>query len=200
MILLAFLLLGLIAGLVSGGKISNLAHINIRMLWMPVVSFAIKGIVPMLLLFFGLPYGVFQIPVCILQYLLLLLFVFFNWRTGVWSFVFGTGAFMNFLVILLNGGAMPVSQKVLQNAPELSARLANGDIFAYTLGTSATRLPFLGDIIWMNLGSNFSGFASLGDFFIGLGIGLLAFKLVRTKAPAKQEEEKLPEAEKQDEQ
>ena len=124
------------------------------------------------------------LAVCLLHYGLLFIFVAANLRRGVWSFVFGAGAGMNFAVIALNGGAMPVSAHVLESAAgtRLAAQLASGEIFAYAPVTDSTRLVFLGDVLALEPFGRLLGFASIGDLVLGVGAAMLCFTMLR---PAK---------------
>ena len=91
---------------------------------------------------------------------------------------------MNFAVIALNGGAMPVSAHVLESAAgtRLAAQLASGEIFAYAPVTDSTRLVFLGDVLALEPFGRLLGFASIGDLVLGVGAAMLCFTMLR---PAK---------------
>ena len=133
MVLLAFILCGLAVGLVRGGSLRAMAQHNIALLWLPVAAYLCKAAGPYAARLFPAFASYAPLAVCLLHYGLLFIFVAANLRRGVWSFVFGAGAGMNFAVIALNGGAMPVSAHVLESAAgtRLAAQLASGEIFAY---------------------------------------------------------------------
>ncbi len=79
------------------------------------------------------------------------------------------GLFLNTLVILANGGHMPVSLEALQRAGVKGWEeiLKNRADAVHTLLKEDTRLPFLGDVIALPpLGKA----VSLGDIFILAGI------------------------------
>ncbi len=197
MVLLVFLLLGLVAGFVAGGRISGAVPLP-RGLWLCILAFLVQGgaaMLPQAFLAGVAPVSVWQMGVAVARYGLLFAFVAWNIRTRpaqAWPWIFGAGTAANAAVILANGGAMPVAGRLLpQISPAVAARLAAGEIFAYTLETPATRLPFLGDIIRIGGGATL-GFASIGDFFIGAGAGLLVFCLLRAGAPAQKVQEDAP--------
>lgn len=116
MVLLAFILCGLAAGLACGGSLRAMAQHNIALLWLPVAAYLCKAAGPYAARLFPAFASYAPLAVCLLHYGLLFIFVAANLRRGVWSFVFGAGAGMNFAVIALNGGAMPVSAHVLESA------------------------------------------------------------------------------------
>ena len=104
----------------------------------------------------------------------LLVFAWFNRRDPrVW--VLGIGLLLNFLVILLNGGLMPISpgtvQKLIPNAPSgswhIGERLGTGkDI---VLPSLSTRLGYLSDRFLLPSWLHYQVAFSLGDMFIAIG-------------------------------
>ena len=184
MVLLAFMLCGLAVGLVRGGSLRAMAQHNIALLWLPVAAYLCKAAGPYAARLFPAFASYAPLAVCLLHYGLLFIFVAANLRRGVWSFVFGAGAGMNFAVIALNGGAMPVSAHVLESAAgtRLAAQLASGEIFAYAPVTDSTRLVFLGDVLALEPFGRLLGFANIGDLVLGVGAAMLCFTMLR---PAK---------------
>lgn len=186
MILALFVVLGLVAGLLAKGSFSNMGKHKVVALWVPIAAFLLKAAFPYLLDVWPHSREMLQLAAAAVQYTALLAFAGLNWRWRWWPLVFGLGTAMNAAVILLNGGAMPVSQRLLTDvSPQLAQSLMAGEIFGYTLQTEATRLPALGDILYIGFGRVQLGLASIGDFFIGLGGALFAFGLMRP--PAKKE-------------
>lgn len=171
MILLLFVIAGLAVGAARGGRLAHLERADLRGFWMPLLSFLLKGLVQWLA-----PGSPWDWLLTLAQYLLLLGFSLL-WSRCSWAWPFGLGTLCNGLVILLNGGRMPVSQGLVLRAgtEELAARLAAGAVPGYTLQTAATRLPWLGDILAVGP----LGYASVGDLLLGVGAGMLAFRLIR---------------------
>ncbi len=113
---------------------------------------------------------------------ILLIFSLFNIRkTSFWPI--SIGFFLNALVIILNGGWMPISpdvvQKVNPNAPEGS--WAVGQRLGYTkdfvLAPGATRLWFLSDRFTLPASIQYQVAFSLGDVLIALGVIWLLWSL-----------------------
>ena len=175
MILLGFAAIGFIIGLLSGGSPRGVLRYTLKGILLPITAYVLKASAALLL---APQTG--AVLVAILQYGLLFLFLFINRRRPVWPlFAFG-GTLCNFLVIILNGGCMPVSASLLSTATERLAQLADGHIYAYRLMDAATRLPFLADIIRFGPVDRPLGFASVGDLVLGLGVGILCWQMMRT--------------------
>jgi len=118
--------------------------------------------------------------------IVLLYFIWINRKVaGFW--LLGAGLALNFLVIVLNGGMMPISPETVRavypDVPEtlwqVGERLGNGkDI---VLPESETRLPFLSDRFllpeWLSDRLNFTVAFSLGDVLIALGVIWLLWQL-----------------------
>lgn len=169
MVLLLFVAAGIAAALIRGGRLSRLSQWDLSWLWLPIASFLLKGGAQLLD-----PPAPWDGVMCTAQYVLLLIFAL-RFRRRAWAVLFGLGTAANFLVIAMNGFRMPVSQAVLSSAgSQLIAQLTAGEIPGYTLQTAQTHLPFLGDILAVGP----LGFASVGDLLLGLGAGLLAYRLL----------------------
>jgi hypothetical protein len=82
------------------------------------------------------------------------------------------GVSMNFLVMLLNGGKMPVSLDAISVIdPAYAESLSNSMIETkHSIMTNATALPFLGDIIPLTLPYPRQLVISIGDVIMNFGI------------------------------
>lgn len=174
-------LLGLVLGYVRRGRIGNLGKLRIRGPWLLLPPLLLQ------LLIFPLgsrgPILTWGTPIWhILSYLFLLAFVFWNRRYPE-LLLMGLGLFLNFLVIVANGGYMPASAEALRKAglESVAQALEAGTRQGNTVLMSAqTRLNFLGDWLffpsWIPLSSAFS----IGDVILGVGAALfLARRMVR---------------------
>lgn len=155
----------LIIALARGGRFGNLAQIELRYFWLLFVPLLLQVIA------FS-PVGdlvVFQVAVAQLLYIASLgLAAFALWLNrqlpGIrWIAV---GLFLNFLVILLNGGFMPVSAAARQFAglPPVLAREMN----VIPL-TDTTLLPWLSDVLPLPAILPFANVFSVGDALIAIG-------------------------------
>ncbi|BAS28776.1 DUF5317 domain-containing protein [Limnochorda pilosa] len=172
--LLDFMVLGILAGWLRGGRIRNVADLELR--WIPAILAAF-----LLQFAFGAAAGrglsgvAAYAPYIYLLSFVLLLGAFWMNREKPELLVMGAGVFSNFLVIAANGGKMPVlTEAVLRlgGARAVSRMEAGAELFHQLTGAS-TRLAFLGD--WMTLPPPYPRpvIFSLGDVLIGVGIFLL---------------------------
>jgi hypothetical protein len=138
MILIAFALLCLLSVPLTGGRISHLASIRVRGTWVPVVALAIQVIITVVI-----RTGSEELhkAVHIATYALIGVFLWCNRRQpGVK--VIGLGAFLNALVITVNGGQMAVS-----GTAERLARLHVGAGFENSAPLAHPHLLWFGDVI-----------------------------------------------------
>ena len=174
MILLLFAALGLVIGLAPGGSLREIARYPVRGLILPVVALAVKAGAARFL-----PPQVGAVVVCLLQYALLFAFLLWNHKRPFWPLFVFFGTLFNMLVIVANGGCMPVAASLLSGAADRLAQLAGGEIYAYCLMSGTTKLAFLGDIIRVGPAGLPVGFASAGDILLGIGAAILAFSMTR---------------------
>lgn len=174
MILLGFSVLGLLIGLLTCGSLKALSQYPLKGLLLPIAAYALKAGAACLL---APQRG--AVVVAFIQYGLLFLFLLLNLRRPAWPLFAFAGTLLNFLVIVNNGGCMPVSPSLLGEAGARLTQLAQGQVYAYCLANTSTRLAFLGDIIRIGSASRPLGFASIGDLLLGLGVGILCWHMTR---------------------
>jgi MFS transporter, DHA3 family, macrolide efflux protein len=175
MILLS-LLIGLAAGLLLGGKLGRL--IDVRLRWAGLIFLA-------LLLRLGTEYAIvngvaladaLRLPLYGSAFGVLALAMWLN-RTHAGLLVVGVGAWSNGVAIVANGGWMPVWEPALT-----AAGMTIGDLnvaFHRPLPpdfnlTFFLRAGPLGDVIPLPI-PLMTNVASVGDLFIGLGLGWFVF-------------------------
>lgn len=174
----------ILAWAVIAGLVAGLARAWIGKRPYRVVSLRFPGLVlfafaPQLISFY-LPRVGARLPdewapvVLVSSQLLLLLFVWLNRRQpGFW--VLGLGLLLNFIVIVLNGGLMPISpetvRKIYPNVSEsqwqVGRRLGNGKDIVLT--AAGTRLEFLADRFVLPGWFSYPVAFSAGDVLIALG-------------------------------
>jgi len=176
MILLIAVFIGLLAGLVRAGiRKREYRYDDLRHPWLVLVAFA-----PQLIAFYipatsqKVSDSLAVIILITTQALLLIFSVLNIKKISFWPIM--TGFLANFLVILVNGGLMPISPSTIARMlPEGGAinyqvgeRLGTGkDI---VLSEANTRLAFLSDRIVVHDFLNFSVAFSAGDILISLGV------------------------------
>ena len=162
MLLLVALVLGLLGGIATGGKLGNLA--NVRFRWPLFVIAALVIREAALIRPFSTVDGVQYAYAVSLAALVAWTIWHVGRVPGAW--LVAAGAALNLVVVLTNGSRMPV-------APALAASLvARGHIGQYVLMDSDTRLNWLAD--WIGVPGPLGGAYSPGDFVVAVGIALVA--------------------------
>ncbi len=165
MILLYAVAIGLVVGLVSGGRLSNLANITVRF-W-PV---ALLGLMFQTLLFsspLAAVVGQLGPSLYVLSTTIVLAALIFNLRQPGIALVI-VGAFLNFAVVVANGGQMPASPDALvalMGAPVLPTSEFSNSVIA----APGAPLWFLGDIFVLPRPMPFANVFSVGDVLLGIG-------------------------------
>jgi MFS family permease len=185
--LTAGILIGLLLGLVSGGRLRNLADIRLRWMWLLVAAVVIRfgteallnGQVPLV--------QALRLPLLASAFGLLLVALWVNRAYPGLSLAF-LGILSNAIAIVVNGGYMPIWETGL-----LSAGLTEADVnrsFHHIIRADApdflTRAVILGDVIPVPL-PIIRNVASLGDLFLSLGLAFFLFAGV-VRVPSAMEE------------
>ena len=173
MLLLVALLIGLLAGIATGGKLGNVANLSIRWPWLVVAALVVRE-AAVLSQLSGVD-GVQYVYVVALAGLVAWTAWHASRLRGAWIVAFG--AAMNLVVVIANGARMPV-------APELAGLLiARGHIGQYVVMGSGTNLGWLGD--WIGVPGALGGAYSPDDVVIAIGIAAVAFFATRQAAATK---------------
>lgn len=173
-------------GLIRGGTLTNLTKARLVQPWLIFVSVILESSLILLSRYnIGLAYPIVFISI-IVQYLLLFLFVWFN-RHLPFSILIGLGSLLNGLVILLNGGTMPLVDvhPYIDKSNFTYEYLLNGNLPIYHIINENTLLWFLGDIIWIPY--PFSAFISIGDIILYAGVFMLLQSLIAGKERKKKQ-------------
>ena len=173
MILIVFALLCLASVPLTGGRVSRLASIRVRGTWVPVVALAIQVLITTII---RDGHEEMHKAVHIATYVLIGVFLWCNRRLpGVK--VIGLGAFLNALVITVNGGQMAASRTAERLAGlHLDAGFENSAPLAHP------HLLWFGDVIpWPG---PFPNVLSIGDLLIYAGTLVLLHRVCRRGAEA----------------
>ena len=167
MLLLVALVIGLLAGIATGGKLGNVANLSIRWPWLVVAALVVRE-AAILSPLSGVD-GVQYLYVAALAALV----AWTAWHAtrlrGAW--IVAIGAALNLLVVIVNGARMPV-------ATELAGRLVErSHIGQYVVMGSGTNLGWLGD--WIGVPGPLGGAYSPGDVVIAIGIAAVALFATR---------------------
>ncbi|NHM30034.1 DUF5317 domain-containing protein [Neobacillus terrae] len=107
-----------------------------------------------------------------LVYVVGLIFLMANRKKEGFTVIF-IGVFLNFLVMIVNGGRMPVSgEAATVLSPEYIQYLKNGHYAKHQLMTESAHLKFLGDIIPLSKPYPRTQIISIGDVVMNIGVFL----------------------------
>jgi hypothetical protein len=168
------LVAGLAIGIATGGKLGNLANVRFRWPWFVLAVLVIREAI--LFRPFNRIDGIQYLYVAALAGLVAWTFLHVRRLTGVW--LVAGGAALNLLVVVANGGRMPV-------APALAGALVQRNhIGQYVLMGSNTNLYWLADWITVSGPVGIRGAYSPGDLVVAVGIGVVAYFATRQQAPS----------------
>ncbi len=174
MILLIFIILGLVIGLIRGGGLSGLVNIGLHGVWLVFLAAAAELTIYVLPGYIPWLFPEFLIPIQIIRFLPLVIFVLINIRKyGIWLAALGLA--LNIVVIVSNGWRMPVAWQapLVPGLESTVQKIADGRIPEYFVmpGPREATMWFFSDIIPCRIGP--SAYASIGDMALGIGLLLL---------------------------
>jgi hypothetical protein len=176
--MIRLVVIGLAVGLalLRGGSLLNFAYLDLRLVPLALIGFAIQ-----LLIFTPLGAPLEQIGIIPAFYLLsmalLIAWAALNWRVVGMPFM-GLGLLCNTLAIAANGGYMPVSPEPARYAGRLSRYdglqppILNNSIL---LPPDQIHLWILTDILALPAGTPFANVFSIGDVLLTIGIAVLCY-------------------------
>ncbi|MEA1940466.1 MAG: DUF5317 domain-containing protein [Candidatus Caldatribacteriota bacterium] len=171
MLYVYIVIISIIIGLLRNGKLSSLSQISLKRIELIVLACLIQAG----LIFLGsrkvqfiLDYSSFAM---IFSYILLLIAIWYNKNLEGMKFI-ALGIIFNFLIILANGGHMPVLLSSLYKAGlnDFALVLKEGTYVTHTLITGKTLFSFLGDVIPLPPPFPDPSVVSVGDFLMFYGV------------------------------
>ncbi|QSX08002.1 DUF5317 family protein [Alkalibacter rhizosphaerae] len=178
------MLIAIIIGYIRKGKLRNLSNITIKLVPLLILAFLLQGSIYLAYVYDIAVIQDFDILIHFVSYILLFAALMSNFDNK-WFVVMTLGMIMNFLVIFLNGGRMPVS---VDAAEAIGLGEGLELLFARRAGThqpltEGMLLWYLADIIpipFPSVASFFNNIYSIGDFFIYGGVmGVIQSAMVR---------------------
>ncbi|MTI49742.1 DUF5317 domain-containing protein [Sporosalibacterium faouarense] len=168
----------LVVGKARGGKFKLIGELELKKYYLFIIGFGIEFLSVFLntknLGFMNQILDKYFIIIHTISYLLIFIGLIFNFNKKSMIFVF-IGTLLNYIVIISNGGQMPVSGSGLSylGLKDTLNALKNHAIITHTLVNENTRLFFLGDVIPTPKFYPFSKMISIGDIFLGIGVFIL---------------------------
>ena len=167
-------ILSILVGWIRKGKLSNLNRIPLRRLYVFILPFALLALVNIARCSsHAHDFSPYTKAANIAQFAILIVATALNFHIFEMR-IAGSGAFLNLVVIAVNGGIMPVSHKALSLA-------GLADAFSmvrlrHAMMTDATHLKFLADVIPIggpHAPRALQEVASIGDVFVAVAVFIL---------------------------
>jgi len=180
-----FIITALLIGFFLRGSLLNLADKPFRCLWLALIAVVLRFTV-LSSAFVNSPLGYLSVPGQILSFIILLIVALLNFSIPGMP-ILGLGILLNLVVMVANGGYMPVSPDDLVEIghPRQAEILRAGGTDFYGIAlTEQTRLPFLADIFVLPRFFPIRYVFSLGDALIGLGLIIVVVWGMVKKYPA----------------
>jgi hypothetical protein len=163
------IILSLLIGFFRGGSLKGLAHMKLKGGWLFPLLLGIEICVFLLQNKLNV-IASFSNYLFIAIYIVALVFLWFNRHNQGFMIIF-IGVLLNFIVMTLNGGRMPVSIEAGQFlGPEYIEALKAGTYGKHIAINSSTLLPFLGDIIPLSDPYPREQVISIGDVVMNVGV------------------------------
>jgi len=180
------IIISIVIGLLRKGKLSSLSQISIKKIELIVLACLIQGGIIFLgskEIKFVLDYSPYMI---IFSYIVLLLAVWYN-KTLKGIKIIALGIIFNFIVIVANGGHMPVLLSSLYKVGlnDFALVLKEGTYITHILISEETLFRFLADVIPLSPPSPDPSVVSAGDFLMFYGV----FGLIQNAMLKKQNSE-----------
>jgi hypothetical protein len=163
------IILSLIVGFIRGGSLKGLQRLNFKYGWVfpilllfQVIIFYVQNDYAWIAKWSGFSF--------MLVYIVGLLFLWMN-RSHAGMKLIVVGVLLNFIVMAVNGGRMPVSLEAAAVLdPSYVQALQQGLYAKHTMLIDSTKLAFLGDIIPLTNPYPRTQVISIGDILMNIGI------------------------------
>jgi hypothetical protein len=181
------IIISFIIGFLRKGNLRALARLRLKWGWIFPLLLVVELAVFMLQndsKFLAQVSGYIYIAV----YVLGLLFLFMN-RKNPGFLIILIGVFLNFLVMVINGGRMPVSVEAAAVLDPRYVEVLKDSLYAkHTMLTASSHLGFLGDVIPISSPYPRTQIISIGDIIMNIGIFFfIQYLMVRHPASKKGE-------------
>ncbi len=186
MLIIALALLALVTVPLTGGRLSALATVQLRKVWLLPTALALQVLVISVVPHW--PHTLLS-GVHVATYGLAVAFVYAN-RHVPGVLLIGAGGVCNGVAIALNGGTLPASASALGRA----GKQMDPNEFANSGVLTDPHLPWLGDQFAIPAGLPLANVFSIGDVLIVLGVAYGAHRICRPSR-AKQQDVALQQTE-----
>jgi hypothetical protein len=165
------IVISFLVGLLRKGNLKGIASLKLKGGWI----FPLLLLIEFIVFFFQNQWKVLGQAsefIYMLVYIVGLFFLYINRKNPGFLIIF-IGVFLNFIVMILNGGRMPVSEHAASVLDPSYIEALKGSLYAkHELLTQSTKLGFLGDVIPLSKPYPRTQIISIGDVIMNIGIFL----------------------------
>ncbi|WLR61348.1 DUF5317 domain-containing protein [Guptibacillus hwajinpoensis] len=178
------ILLSILVGYLRKGSLKGFAHLSFKAGWIfPLLLLIEIGIFTFQSSYAWL--GTLSAPLFMLIYIVGLIFLWLNRKMNIGIMLLFIGVLLNFIVMAINGGRMPVSLEAANILdPAYAESIKNGLYGKHAVLTDSTAFGFLGDIIPITNPYPKDQVISIGDIIMNIGIFIFIQRvMVKSKHP-----------------
>lgn len=171
----AAIVASVLIALLRGGRPAELTRLHFRQPWLLGIGLALWIVTGPLPLQSWLGISTVASDILFVGHVALLLFIWQN-RQIPWLLIAGLGLAANSIVMLANGGQMPVDQALLGalGLQEEAQRLLQQGLWLHiSVITPETKLPFLGDVLFLGPPFPWPRVLSAGDVLLAIAAFLV---------------------------
>lgn len=178
MMYLMLVIFAMIIGLLRGGELERLYHVSIDGVYFFAAALLLRGMIWFLGIVDLSTFLGYSSILLILSYLILTIASIANLRVPGFKYI-TLGVLLNFFVIIVNGGRMPVliNEQIAQDM-NANVLLEQGQNMIHSLRNSDTMFAFLGDVIPLPKTFPDSSILSVGDLMIFIGLFVFIQKIM----------------------
>lgn len=178
------IILSILIGFLRKGSIKRFAYLSFRAGWV----FPLLLLVEILVFVFQTSYSwvaALSAPLFMIIYIVGLIFLWLNRKINIGVILLFIGVLLNFVVMVVNGGRMPVSLEAATILdPAYAEAIKNGLYGKHAVLTDNTLVGFLGDVIPITDPYPKDQVISIGDIVMNIGIFIfIQHVMVKTNHP-----------------
>ncbi|MFK3960629.1 DUF5317 domain-containing protein [Guptibacillus hwajinpoensis] len=178
------ILLSILVGYLRKGSLKGFAYLSFKAGWIfPLLLLIEIGIFSFQSSYAWL--GTLSAPLFMVIYIVGLIFLWLNRKMNIGIMLLFIGVLLNFIVMAINGGRMPVSLEAANILdPAYAEAIKNGPYGKHAVLTDSTAFGFLGDIIPITDPYPKDQVISIGDIIMNTGIFIFIQRvMVKSKHP-----------------
>lgn len=184
---LLVIIFAILISLINGGRIKNLFRMNLRYLWILIITAVVNLFLLIVLTRFNFPHRrallIFYPYLNIFTFFVMIFFAIANNKYFAFN-VIAVGLALNLIVMINYAGFMPVVKEALLYNGSIKelAYLEKSMSLTHTLAVSGRAFNVLADTIPIGRFINIKTVLSIGDVFLSLGLFMLVEDVMKRRS------------------